>query len=42
MFRAVKAVVVVVVCYAVVEHLPDVARFLRMRELSRDDYQPRT
>lgn len=40
-FRMVKAVVAVLVCYGVVEHLPDLARFLRMRELSRSDYEAR-
>ena len=39
--RMVRSVLVVAVCYAVVEHLHDLAKFLRMREVSRSDYEAR-
>lgn len=40
-FRMLKSVVVVAVCYGVAEHLHDLAKFLRMREVSRPDYEAR-
>ncbi len=39
--RMLRSALVVAVCYAVVEHLHDLAKFLRMREVSRSDYEAR-
>ncbi len=37
MFRAFRSVVVVAVAWAVATHLPDVARWMRIREMSIPD-----
>lgn len=39
-WRAMKSVAVAAACWAVVTHLDDLARFLRMRDLSNPDRYP--
>lgn len=39
-WRAIKSIVVAATCWAAVTHLEDVARYVRMREMSNPKHRP--